>query len=131
MIRIILPLPDRRLSPNNKPGTRGGRMAMSAAAKKARKAAKIVAMAAARESRHVLPWTRARATAVFYWRDARRRDILNADASLKAYFDGIVDAGVIVDDHSGVLSHGETEFRIDKEEPRVEILIEPVMEESP
>jgi hypothetical protein len=126
MIVITLPLPDRRLSPNNKPGTRGGRMAMSAAAKKARGIAKIIAMAAFRTAGHKQPWTRARATATFYWPDARRRDILNADASLKAYFDGIVDAGVIADDCYGVLSHGETRFAVDKANPRVMIVVEQV-----
>jgi len=130
MIIITLPLPDRRLSPNNQPGTRGGRMAMSAAAKKARQAAKDAAAIAALQAGHREPWTRARATATFYWPDKRRRDILNADASLKAYFDGIVDAGIITDDCYGVLSHGETRFAVDKADPRVMIVVEQIQPEG-
>jgi hypothetical protein len=126
MIIITLPLPHRRLSPNNKPGTRGGRMAMHRAASNARRTAGVIAMAAAREAGYSTPWSRARATATFYWRDARRRDIRNAEHSLKAYYDGIVDAGIITDDCYGVLSHGPTDFAVDKVNPRVVIVVEPI-----
>ena len=69
-------------------------------------------------------WQCARATATFFFRDCRRRDIRNYEAMLKPAYDGFVDAGVITDDRSGVLMHGETEFKVDRICPRVEIIIE-------
>ncbi len=120
-ITIELPLPDKRLSPNRPPSTRGGRMAQHAAAKRMRERAMIEGLAslACRAG-----WRKARATAAFFWPDRRRRDIRNAEASLKPYYDGLVDAEIIIDDNSDVLRHGETRFDLDPHDPRVEITIE-------
>lgn len=66
-------------------------------------------------------WPGATAKATFYWPDKRRRDIDNAEASLKAAWDGIRDSGLIPDDRAGVLDHEPTEFAVDRENPRVVI----------
>ena len=42
---------------------------------------------------------------------------------LKAYYDGVVDAGLILDDNYNILTHGRPTFHTDKENPRVEITI--------
>ncbi|KKK62984.1 hypothetical protein LCGC14_2998840, partial [marine sediment metagenome] len=48
------------------------------------------------------------ATTTFYVTDRRRRDMNNLDASLKALWDGIVDAGILADDSSEHLQHGRS-----------------------
>lgn len=58
---------------------------------------------------------------VFYWPDRRRRDDDNAVASLKAARDGLSDGGVVLDDADFVMA--EAEFHVDREKPRVELII--------
>jgi Holliday junction resolvase RusA-like endonuclease len=69
------------------------------------------------------PYKRAIAKLTFYWPDKRRRDVRNAEAAMKAAYDGIVDAGVIEDDDYLHLIHDATEFELDTQNPRVEITI--------
>jgi len=115
-ILLVLPLPKPALSPNSRAhwGTRAGAI----------KRYRIVAYATALEAGgQNLRWPRAVAQATFYWPDRRRRDVANADASLKAAWDGIVDAGLIPDDRAEVLTHEPTRFAVDRRRPRVEIQI--------
>ena len=117
---IVLPLPPRGLSPNRPALTRGGRMAHARLARRYR----AMARAAAQEQQlSSVPWRRAEATARFWWPDKRRRDIRNAEACLKAAYDGLVDAGWISDDRAEVLTHGPTEFHLDPACPRVELTL--------
>lgn len=67
-------------------------------------------------------WHRASVKITFYFRDNRRRDEDNAIASLKAAFDGVVEAGLIVDDSHKNLVRLPVEFLVDKEDPRVELV---------
>lgn len=60
--------------------------------------------------------------ATFYHKDKRRRDGDNLLAMLKPVWDGMVDAGVFVDD-SG-LTHLPVVKLVDKDNPRVEITVE-------
>ena len=117
---IILPLPTRRLSPNHPVATRGSCMAKVRAVR----AYRALARDRAREQGLAsIPWAKAEAVARFYWPDRRRRDIRNAEHSLKAAYDGLVDAGWIPDDRHDVLVHGATEFHVDPGCPRVEIVL--------
>jgi len=123
-MKVTLPLPPRILSPNVKTGSIGGRMAKSRATRLYRRVAyyKARQMAAFEGSR--FPLQHAVATLTFYWPDKRRRDIRNAESSMKAAYDGLVDAGLIADDSSDHLTHGETVFMVvDLDNPRVEIEI--------
>lgn len=70
-----------------------------------------------------MPWSKASIQLTFYWPTGRRRDTRNAEAMMKPAYDGIVDAGVITDDRSEVLSHEPTIFKVDKLYPRVEIKV--------
>ena len=55
--------------------------------------------------------------ATFYWPDRRKRDKANAMERLKAYFDGMQDALIVLDD-SG-LTFQPVQFKLDKKNPRL------------
>lgn len=114
-MRLVLDLPPRELSPNSRTHW----------AKKARavKYYRTLAMVVARNAvgRRGPGWERAEARATFYVPDKRRRDPTNLSASLKAAWDGFVDAGVLTDDQY-LIEHPPV-IVVDKERPRVEIEI--------
>lgn len=70
------------------------------------------------------PWQHARVNAEFFFRDNRRRDPDNAMGSIKAAYDGIVDAGLVVDDDAKHMIRGEPNFDVCSEWPRVVLTIE-------
>lgn len=120
---IALPLPDAHLSPN-------GRASHFAKARHVRKArqdaleAAQVAIYLSGISISQFPLKCVKSRERYFWRQARRRDVRNAEASLKAYYDGLVEAGVLVDDDIEHLTHEASEFSVDREDPRVEIVLE-------
>ena len=59
----------------------------------------------------------------FYVPDKRRRDEANMIQACKPFIDGIVDAKLISGDHWEVLSIIGVETKVDRERPRVEIVI--------
>lgn len=77
------PLPDRRLSPNARTHWR----ALSRLRKHTRRMVCDYIMACGYGNKR---WGQAEASIVLYYQTARRRDIDNAVASLKAHFDGMV-----------------------------------------
>ena len=113
---VELPLPPRQVSPNARVYFRR----QAEATKAYRRTACMLTIAAGGRNRR---WTRARAQATFYWPNNLRRDIRNAEHSLKAAYDGMVDAGLIVDDRAEVLRHDETTFDVDTRRPRVVIRV--------
>jgi len=113
-------LPPACLSPNRPPASRRGRFAKAAATKKYRREAREAAQAEGIESG---PWEHATIAATFYHRQRRRRDDVNALGTLKAAYDGIVDSGLLVDDDHEHLTTLPATFAIDKEAPRVELVI--------
>lgn len=118
-IVIVLPLPPRVLSPNCPAGTRGGRFARAFAAKRY----KELARAAADEAAAGMSWNQASVSATFFHKTSRRRDDVNHLAMLKAAYDGIVLAGIIPDDDRAHLRTTGAEFRVDKRNPRVELVL--------
>lgn len=117
---IALPLPGGILSPNYTVGSIGGRMMKAAAIKKYRHLACEAVEAERIES---LPWGIVSVTASFFYKTKRRRDQDNAMASLKAAHDGIVDAGVVMDDDYEHMRRDVPTFSYDKEYPRVTLTI--------
>lgn len=113
MLRLILDLPPRELSPNAR--VHWARKAK--AVKQYRTMAWIVARNETRAKR--LEWNSAEVRAVFLLPDKRRRDPDNLMASLKAAFDGIVDAHVLTDDRALIIY--PPVLMVDRENPRVEI----------
>jgi len=117
---VVLPMPPPILSPNRVSGSIRGRMQRAAATKKYRKQAKDATEAIGIESG---PWTYALVRATFYHVVSRRRDGVNHNQMIKAAQDGIVAAGLVVDDDA---EHWETlppVFSVDKLSPRVEITV--------
>lgn len=115
---IVLPLPARILSPNCPAGTRGGRFARAAAAKRYKR----LALLATDEAANGMTWDRATILARFYHKTVRRRDDVNHLAMLKSAYDGVVMAGLLPDDDRQHLRTIGAEFYIDKKNPRVELV---------
>ncbi len=117
-VRILLPLPPSILSPNRPIGSRKGRYMFAAASKRFRRLAKEATVEVAPSH----PWEKCTVEAFFYHKVKRKRDDINHLAMLKPAYDGVVDAGLVVDDSSEHLTTLPCHFRIDKKNPRVELL---------
>lgn len=112
-ITIVLPLPDKCLSPNARV-----HWAKKARVVKSYRQSAHVATLKATECR-VMDWQKAKYTARFYFPNNRRRDADNAIASIKSALDGVADADLVVND-SGLWPESP-QFHVDKENPRLEI----------
>ena len=119
-ITIVLPLPPQCLSPNRTHATRGGRFKTAAASKKCRKQAR---KASIEQQIADTPWAFASVRATFYHKQIRRRDDVNHLAMLKPAYDGIVDAGILLDDDANHLQTLPPRFKIDKKTSRVELTL--------
>lgn len=127
IVLIVLPLPNWVLSPNAPSFTIGGRFAKAAATKKYRRIAKE---AVEDEQISTGPWVKVRVKATFFHKDKRRRDSDNYSNSIKAAYDGIVDAELAVDDDHIHMKKDEPVFAVDKEFPRVELEIINISEQK-
>jgi len=123
-VSIVLPLPPSILSPNRPCASAGGRMKKAAVTKKCRRLAREAIEESGVESG---PWEKSSVKAVFYHAQKRRRDQWNYAAMLKGYVDGVVDAGLLVDDDSEHLTTLPVEFRLDQKCPRVELTFERIL----
>ena len=119
-IRIILPPVPRVLQPNASAGTMGMRFKKAAATKKRRK---ITMQAVEEQECETLPWGKCHVHAIFYYKTKRNRDVDNAIGSLKATYDGLVDAGIVPDDTPEFMVRDMPDLFTDKEYPRVELVI--------
>ncbi len=118
--RIALPVPVKVLSPNCTIGSIGGRFMKASAIKKHRKLAKEAIEDAEIES---MPWECVIVEALIYYATKRKRDDDNAMGSLKSYYDGIVDSGLIADDNIFNMKRSMPELLSDSKSPRVEIIL--------
>ena len=116
--KIILTLPTRILSPNCPIASKRMRIAKAVATKKQRKEAKR-----AMEELQIDKWEKAELQAKFFFKTQRRRDALNYMSMLKGAIDGVVDAGLLVDDSYDYLTPLPPIFEIDKKNPRVELIL--------
>lgn len=115
---IVLPLPPRCLSPNCPIASKRGRIMRAMASKKQ----KQLAIDAVRALCIDEPWERATVRVVYYHKTQRRRDDVNHLAMLKSAYDGCVEGGLIIDDDSTHLTTLGCEFKLDKKDPRVELI---------
>jgi len=91
-------LPDSNLSPNK----RLHYMNLY----KAKAAAKMDAvMLVLAQGKPAQPYTKAHITVTWIAKDKRRRDIDNLFSSMKAYIDGLVEAGLLADDSAEAVSY--------------------------
>lgn len=111
---LDLPLPPRALHPN----ARTFWAAKARHTKQARDEARLVALIG---KKHRQPWSAATVRCQFTFRDKRSRDKDNLLGWLKAYFDGIADAGVVAND-SG-LTHLPVEIMPPNQRAGVRIII--------
>jgi crossover junction endodeoxyribonuclease RusA len=120
-LMIPLPIPARSVSPNASRGeSKGSALRKSVATRKHRSAARLLTIAAlAKHGNGVWGGYRLR----FFWPTARQRDDDNADASCKAYRDGVAEA-LGIDDKLlrkvAISTHDK-----DAEAPRVEFILMP------
>jgi len=117
VLTVTVSIPSRTLSPN----ARCHWAVKAKANKKARIEAWAQAQIAMHEAEEKGGWREATCQAHVYVRDNRRRDKDNALASLKATFDGLVDAGLLHDDSA--LTHLPLLFIVDPKNPRVELVL--------
>lgn len=110
-IVIMLPLPPKVLSPNCPVASWGGRFMKAAATKKYRRLAKEAVLDCRVET---APWNKVEVETFFYHKVNRQRDDDNALGSLKAAFDGIVDAGLVLDDDSLHMKRWPPKFKKDR-----------------
>lgn len=113
-VEIDLPLPGKSLHAHAKGSWR-------AKAKPVRDA-KRTATWATRAVWDGTPWERAEVDYLFRVPDNQVRDAANLVASCKAYIDGVVAAGLLVDDRWQALSIGTIECVIDRDAPGVTLL---------
>lgn len=134
-LTLEVPLPPNELRPN-------GRAHWAAKARKTKKARQQGRDAAEQAHRHSLNgagspitmdpgfgvWKKARVRATFYVKDRRglKQDGDNANASIKAYVDGIADYGIVENDRDFTLL--PPRFEIDAANPRVVIEVEQIQE---
>ena len=118
---IILSLPAKVLSPNCAVATPGGRFAKAAATKRYRRKTKE---SVENEQIEGTPWGKVLIKAQFFYGTERRRDQDNAMFSLKPMYDGIVDSGLVVDDTPEHMKREIPVLLVDRNFPRVEIMIE-------
>ena len=119
MLRITLPLPGKDLSPNARPHF----MAKAKQVRELRQATAIEAMVWCRENANTFPWPEATIQLTFYFARNGRRDPDNLLASAKAAFDGLRDAGVLMDDDK--ITHLPVEWKKDKDHPRLVLELYP------
>ncbi|GAI29230.1 unnamed protein product [marine sediment metagenome] len=119
-VTIVLPLPAKVLQPNCTVATMGGRFMKAAAIKRYRRLAKEAVEA---ECIETAPWEKVSVKARFYFKNTRNRDPDNATGSLKAAYDGIIDAGLVTDDDYEHMKRMPPVFGGDHNYPRVELAI--------
>ena len=118
--RISLPVPVRVLSPNCVVGSIGGRFMKASAVKRHRN----LACEAIEDSEvETAPWEHVVVSVKIYYATRRRRDDDNAMGSLKSYYDGIVDSGLVADDDKFNMTRSMPELLFDSEFPRVEMIL--------
>lgn len=115
-ITIVLPLPDKVLSPNWMAGTIRGRFYKASATKRYRRLTKEAII---NERIKTIPWPMVKVSVEFFYKTSRKRDEDNAMGSLKAVYDGIVDAGLVVIDNYPQMQREMPKFSIDHHCPRV------------
>jgi Holliday junction resolvase RusA-like endonuclease len=119
MICITLPLPPAALHAHNS----GNWRSKAAPTRAYRQEAALLAKQEMRKERSSYPYEKGELSIDFHFPNLRRRDTLNAVQGLKPAIDGLVDAGIILDDDWQRLTIGHIRSYLDKDNPRVCLVI--------
>ena len=118
---IVIPIPNKVLSPNCTVGSIGGRFMVASSRKRFRRVTREAIEAEQIES---MPWEKVKVSPTLYYKTNRRHDVDNAIGSLKSIYDGIVDSGLVPDDTQQYMKREEPVLSVDKECSRVIIVLE-------
>ena len=124
MLRVVTKLPTAALSPNSRVHWAVKHKASKAIKKATANGVKIALLLADELDYADVPWHEIELQAVYYHHVNRRRDPDNLIALLKYPIDGLVMAGLLVDDDRITLK--PVIKKIDKENPRLELIINPI-----
>ena len=119
--KISLPVPAKVLSPNCTIGSIGGRFMKASSVKKHRRLAREAVSDSEIET---MPWGHVIVDVAIYYATERRRDEDNAMGSLKSYYDGIVDSGLVADDDKINMTRRMPSLLTDSMFPRVEMTLQ-------
>ena len=119
-LTFCIKLPNKVLSPNYRPASRGGRIAVAVCAKKQKESTIEAIQQFCIET---LPWEQCEVSVALYYKQNARRDTDNAIGALKSMYDGIVIAGVVKDDTPEHMTRPEPAMLVDKQQPRTQITI--------
>tara|TARA_E500000081_G_scaffold108938_1_gene110835 strand:+ start:5052 stop:5435 length:384 start_codon:yes stop_codon:yes gene_type:complete len=123
-IIVTLPIPSPKLSRNYTPISKQG----IGMVRNLIKRHKILAIdEIGKLNIYTKPWEKVETQETYYFKTNRRRDIRNAEALCKAYYDGFVEAGLMADDNHNILTHLPTKLDVDKDNPRVEIMLNRIL----
>lgn len=114
MIINLSQLPDPQLNPNR-------RLHFHALAKAKREAKDMMIALVKQQGSPKEPYEKAHITITWMEKHKYRRDIDNLFASMKAYIDGLVTAGVLVDDNADCVSYTLRYERSDKNDTVIEV----------
>ena len=115
-IKITLPLPSAKLHAH----ATGHWRAKAGPTKELRELACVVTRQEI--SGKKLNWQRATLEYQFFFKTNRRRDAANCVQSMKPAVDGVVDAGLLIDDCWQVLEIAGVRCSVDKANPRTELI---------
>lgn len=116
---LVLPLPNRALSPN-------ARVAKYVKWSAAKKQKRLTIEAIEQQAPESIPWSACKVSVTLYCKTKRKRDADNAVSMLKSMYDGIVAAGVVTDDTPEIMMREWPVFDFDKDQPRMEVYCEKV-----
>ena len=123
IITVTVPIPDKRLNPNNFHGnTKYAAIARTNAKRKSRRVAELLCISEMNKAGEGGKWISARVVVTWYARTAATLDRDNARAMLKSALDGFTRAGLWVDDKD--VDIVEVKREKDKTWPRVELRCE-------
>jgi len=118
-VLIVLPLPGKYLWPNSPTCPQAKRREVAEYRGRARDhVLRLMGYA-----QRLQGWAAATAQATFYFRTKRMRDPDNCLAALKPVWDGLQEAGLLVNDKD--MTHLPVIRRVDRDNPRVEIRVWP------
>ncbi len=122
LVRVELPMPDKRLSAHNSGDWKRKRLPIRQQRESGYLLARQEIKKLTKAERNRLPMKSSELVFYFFWPDERKRDETNYMQMLKSAVDGCVDAGLLVDDCWRNMNNRGAVSELDRENPRVELV---------